>query len=124
VPTGPTGFAGRGVPVVAGPADPRSGCELLIYGLPFASAGTSAVAPLWAALIACGNRLAGRRLGHVHAHLYAIGHQRLPGLRPVSEGSNGGYTAKTGWNACTGYGTPAGISLLEHLAAALRRDQS
>jgi kumamolisin len=124
VPTGPTGFAGRGVPDVAGPADPRSGCELLIYGLPFASAGTSAVAPLWAALIACGNRLAGRRLGHVHSHLYTIGHQRLPGLRPVSEGSNGGYTARAGWNACTGYGTPTGISLLQHLAAARGQDQS
>ncbi len=116
VPSGPTGFAGRGVPDVAGPADPGSGCEMLIYGLPFASAGTSAAAPLWAALIACCNSASGRRLGHLHPHMYAIGRNRLPGLRPVNEGENGGYAAKDGWNACTGYGTPAGAALLKQLA--------
>jgi kumamolisin len=124
VPAGPTGFAGRGVPDVAGPADPRFGCELLIYGLPFASAGTSAVAPLWAALIACCNRVSGRRMGHLHPHLYTIGRNRRPGLRGVNEGENGGYAAKVGWNACTGYGTPAGASLLKQLAAARHRDET
>jgi kumamolisin len=120
VPVGPTGFAGRGVPDVAGPADPRSGCELRIYDVPFASAGTSAAAPLWAALIACCNQALGGRLGHVNPHLYSIGHQGLPGLRPVTDGHNDGYAARAGWNACTGWGSPAAADLIAPLAALLR----
>ena len=115
VPEGPGGVKGRGVPDVAGLADPRHGCELLIAGRVFASAGTSAVAPMWAALIARLNQALGRRCGHVQAQLYSLGRRRATALRPVTKGNNGLYRARKGWNACTGYGTPRGDELLAHL---------
>jgi kumamolisin len=115
VPVGPAGKAGRGVPDVAGLADPRHGCELLLAGRSFASAGTSAVAPMWAALVARLNQALGKRCGHLHPHIYEIGEKRRAALRPVLKGNNGVYHAGEGWNACTGYGTPRGDELLAHL---------
>jgi kumamolisin len=118
VPVGPEGKGGRGVPDVAGLADPRHGCEMLIAGRSFASAGTSAVAPMWAALIARLNQALGHRCGYFHPHLYRLGREGKSGLRPVLKGDNGFYKAGKGWNACTGYGTPRGhellLSLQEH----------
>ena len=48
----PQGFAGRGVPDVAGDADPTTGYNTLVDGQSGVIGGTSAVAPLWAGLIA------------------------------------------------------------------------
>lgn len=118
VPLGPTGRPGRGVPDVAGPSDPRCGFEIPIAGRSFTSTGTSAVAPLWAALLACCNQALGRRCGHVHDHLYYIGHRGLAGLRPVVSGHNDGYEAGPGWDACTGYGTPSGRHLQHYFQSA------
>lgn len=115
VPAGPDGTTGRGVPDVAGLADPRYGCEMLLFGRAFASAGTSAVAPMWAALIARINQALGRRCGHLHPHLYTLGKQCSTGLHPVVKGDNGYYHAGRGWNACVGYGTPRGADLLNYL---------
>jgi kumamolisin len=122
IPVGPGGKVGRGVPDVAGLADPRYGCEMLIADRTFTSSGTSAVAPLWAALIARLNQALGRRCGHLHPHVYQLGKERRPGLRPVLKGDNGLYHAGEGWNACTGYGTPRGEELLEHLKKAWLKD--
>jgi kumamolisin len=33
----------------------------------------------------------------------------------VTSGSNGAYSARTGWDACTGLGTPRGEGLLAAL---------
>lgn len=115
VPGGPKGKVGRGVPDVAGLADPRYGCEMLIAGRTFASAGTSAVAPMWAALVARLNQALGHRCGHLHSHIYRLGKEGRMALRPVLKGDNGFYQAGRGWNACTGYGTPKGDELLAHL---------
>lgn len=115
IPLGPQSRRGRGVPDVAGLADPGYGCEMLIAGRAFASAGTSAVAPMWAALVARLNQALGRRCGHLHSHIYRLGRQRSQGLRPVLKGDNGFYHAGEGWNACTGYGTPRGDGLLADL---------
>ncbi len=117
VPLSPVGTRGRGVPDVAGVADPRVGGELIAADRPFAAAGTSAVAPLWAALIARCNHHLGRRCGWVNAPLYRLGREGKRGLRPVKHGSNDGYEAADGWNACAGYGTPDGAAILAHLAA-------
>ncbi len=117
VPVGPGGKNGRGVPDVAGLADPRHGCELLVAGRVFASAGTSAVAPLWAALVARLNQALGQRCGHLHPHIYRMGKERRTALRHVLKGDNGVYRAGKGWNACAGYGTPRGDDLLRDLKA-------
>jgi len=120
VPAAPNRKPGRGIPDVAGLADPRYGCELLMSGRVFASAGTSAVAPMWAALIARVNQALGLRCGHIHPHLYTLGREGHAGLRRIHEGNNGYYHAGAGWNACTGYGTPHGDALLAYLKSALK----
>ena len=47
----PAGFKGRGVPDVTGDGDPATGYKILVDGRDVQEGGTSAVAPLWAALI-------------------------------------------------------------------------
>jgi len=116
VPMGPTGRRGRGVPDVAGPADPHQGCEILAGGRRCSSAGTSAVAPLWAALIAClGNHL-DTRCGFLTPLLYRHSAQGTDALREITRGNNGFYEAAAGWNACTGLGSP----VVQRLLTALR----
>ena len=51
----PGNFVGRGVPDVAGDADPETGYQVEVDGSNIVVGGTSAVAPLWAGLIACFN---------------------------------------------------------------------
>jgi kumamolisin len=115
VPLGPTGRRGRGVPDVAGPADPHQGCEILAGGRRCSSAGTSAVAPLWAALIACLSNHFDKRCGYLTPLLYRHAAQGSQSLRVITRGNNGFYEAAEGWNACTGLGSPVVGHLLETL---------
>ena len=114
VPKAPDGSAGRGVPDVAGNADPLTGYQVLVDGKAQVIGGTSAVAPLWAALIARCNQKLGAPLGDVHAALYQIGERAF---RDITEGNNGAYRAAVGWDPCTGLGSPRGQALLGALAA-------
>ena len=61
---------GRGVPDVAGNADPSTGYVVLVGGEQGVVGGTSAVAPLWAGLIALFNEKLGKRVGWIHPQLY------------------------------------------------------
>jgi kumamolisin len=70
------------------------------------------VAPLWAALVARINQSLGRTLGDCHAALYQIG---SAGFHDITAGNNGSYQAGTGWDACTGLGSPNGEALLAAL---------
>lgn len=97
----------RGVPDVAGDASPQTGYEVSIAGTPAVMGGTSAVAPLWAALIARINAAAGAPVGWINPTLY----QHPGALRDITEGSNGAYAAAPGWDACTGLGSPDGAQL-------------
>jgi kumamolisin len=117
VPLGPTGSAGRGVPDVAGPADPHRGCTIMVGGASCPSAGTSAVAPLWAALVACLNARLGIRCGHITPLLYEFAKKNTKVLREITSGDNGFYKAGVGWNACTGLGSPMVDRLLAELSS-------
>jgi len=114
VPKAPNGFAGRGVPDVAGDADPLTGYQVLVDGQAGVIGGTSAVAPLWAALIARCNQRLGRPLGDIHAAFYRL---QAQAFRDITQGNNGAYEAGVGWDACTGLGSPSGAALLAALAA-------
>ena len=107
------GRKGRGVPDVAGDADPNSGYRVVVDGQAQVIGGTSAVAPLWAGLFALINQAAGRPSGQPHAVLYA----NLGAFRDTTSGdnkSNGiGYNAAKGWDACTGLGSPKGAAVAE-----------
>jgi len=108
----PTGTNGRGVPDVAGDADPASGYAVRVDGQDTVIGGTSAVAPLWAALIARCNQSLGSPLGDVHAAIYQIG---TAAFHDVTSGNNGDFKASKGWDACTGWGSPNGTKLLTAL---------
>jgi kumamolisin len=99
--------AGRGVPDVAGDASPESGYNILVDGQQEVVGGTSAVAPLWAALIALINEMKGSPVGFVSPTLYAD----KADFHDITSGNNGTYSATKGWDACTGLGSPDGAEL-------------
>jgi kumamolisin len=130
------GHRGRGLPDVAGNASQLSGYVLWIYGQTSTSlyiagscsklppfGGTSAVAPLYAALIALINASLKKRVGYLNPLLYGA-----PGIfqdindgvsnavywtnDDGSPGSSPGYNSAAGWDPCTGWGTIDGSALL------------
>ena len=107
---------GRGVPDISGNADPQSGYQVLVDGQPGVVGGTSAVAPLWAALIALLNQGLGKSVGFLTPQLYQLP-ATAQALKDITVGGNGGYHAGPGWDACTGLGSPIGSALLAALTA-------
>ena len=114
VSAGTGGKAGRGVPDVAGDADPATGYEVLVDGERFVIGGTSAVAPLWAGLVALMNQKLGHPVGFLNPMLYGS-LQGKGATNDITTGNNGDYSAKSGWDACTGWGSPDGAKLLKAL---------
>ena len=121
----PHGRYGRVVPDVAalaagGAWEMVEGDESLVAG------GTSAVAPLFASLIALANQkrvVQGKeRLGFVNERLYELGNVG-DNFNNIVEGHNRpvpdypGYDAGHGFDACTGWGTPIAHSLFDTLVA-------
>jgi kumamolisin len=115
--SGSSGSSGRGVPDVAGNADPTTGYQIYSGGQPQVVGGTSAVAPLWAALISRLAEATGQRFGLVQPALYAgvTPGAEVPGFRDITSGNNGAYAAGPGWDACSGLGSPDGTALLTRL---------
>jgi kumamolisin len=111
------GAGGRGVPDVAGNADPATGYQIYSGGQAQVVGGTSAVAPLWAALISRLAEATGQRFGLVQTLLYAgvAPGVSMAGFRDITSGNNGAYTAGPGWDACSGLGSPDGTALLNRL---------
>ncbi|QGN35535.1 S8 family serine peptidase [Microlunatus sp. Gsoil 973] len=97
---------GRGVPDVAGDADPATGYIVRVDGRMFVIGGTSAVAPLWAGLTALLNQGQDAPVGFLNPALYAIAGSAPDAFHDVTQGSNGAYHAVTGWDPCTGWGSP------------------
>jgi kumamolisin len=112
------GGTGRGVPDVAGNADPVTGYLVVVDGQRETIGGTSAVAPLWAGLIARLAQATGKRFGLLQSMLYAgaAPGAAAPGFNDVVQGNNGAYKAGPGWDACTGLGSPNGAALLDLLS--------
>ena len=89
------------------------GYSVSLDGVALAMGGTSAVAPVWASLTARINQRLGVPCGLFSPLLYGA-HEQL--FRDVTEGSNGRFQARAGWNPCTGLGVP----LAGAIEAALR----
>ena len=111
-----TNAAGRGVPDVAGNADPETGYQILVDGNRETIGGTSAVAPLWAGLIARLNQSLGKPVGFLQPQLYPL--LGSAAFHDITSGNNGSYSAGVGWDACTGLGSPDGSALNTQLAGA------
>ncbi|PGS04377.1 MULTISPECIES: S53 family peptidase [Bacillus] len=117
----PGGRTGRGVPDVAGNADPATGYQVQVNGQQAVIGGTSAVAPLWAGLIANINQQLGHSVGFINPALYKLStqggifHDITIGNNNISN-LNGAYMASSGWDACTGLGSPDGTKLMNALS--------
>jgi kumamolisin len=111
--TPPSG-GGRGVPDVAGDADPETGYNVSVDGTAIVVGGTSAVAPLWSGLIALLNQKLGKPVGFLQPVLYGLP-TTAAAFHDIVKGSNGAFSAGPGWDACTGLGSPSGANLLKAL---------
>ena len=115
-------YVGRGVPDVAASAYLANGYRIILGGVATAGGGASASAPLWASLIARINQSRTTSLGCVTPKLYECGIENA--FNSISENNNKVtddpnipyYSAKAGWDACTGLGSPIGTELLEKLS--------
>ena len=104
---------GRGVPDVSGDADPNTGYIIRVDGQTSVIGGTSAVAPLWAGLIAVANQMSGMSAGFINPAIYAA--KAASSFNDITSGDNGGFSAGPGWDACTGLGSPNAPALIKLL---------
>jgi kumamolisin len=123
IPSASSGRVGRIVPDVAGLATDRT-WTFYEAGKAQLIGGTSAVAPLWASFIALANEARADNgkgtLGFLNDRLYRLA--AGGGLfNDITSGTNRcqpdypGYDATTGFDACTGWGTPIGPELFAAL---------
>jgi kumamolisin len=106
-PAKPSG--GRGVPDVSGDADPATGYIVRVDGKTFVIGGTSAVAPLWAGLIAVANQQNGKSAGFIQPAIYAA----KGAFRDIVQGNNGSFSAGPNWDPCTGLGSPIATQVID-----------
>lgn len=121
----------RGLPDVAADADPATAMAIYVNGQWTLIGGTSASTPLWAALGAIANQIAGHPLGFINPALYKVAlsstytqafHDITIGNNTISNGTVTvkGYSATAGWDPVTGLGSPNAEVLLPALVAALK----
>jgi subtilase family serine protease len=123
--------ATRGVPDVSADASDRTGVAVVFSNgnqdTVQSHGGTSASAPIWAALIALADQYAGRHLGFINPAIYQIA--RSPhyhqAFHDITTGNNTvqfphatitGYQAAPGWDPVTGWGSPNAQALIPLLA--------
>jgi kumamolisin len=84
--------------------------------------GTSFAAPMWAGYIALANQQSvangGSRLGFINPTIYAqnITSSYATDFHDITSGVSGSYSAVTGYDLVTGWGTPNGVGLINALA--------
>jgi subtilase family serine protease len=121
----------RGVPDVAGDADPLTGFVFYEAGEWNLAGGTSASAPLWAGLMAIANQMAGHPLSFINPALYklATSSHYAQDFRDITAGENSvnergvnvmGYPAVPGWDPITGWGSPNAEKLLPDLITTMK----
>ena len=124
VPKSPAHRSGRGVPDVAGDADPATGYKIFLNGVMTTIGGTSAVAPLMAGLIARINEATTKKFGKTVGFINPLIYGSHGVFRDITVGNNditgdlhGMYKAGPGWDACSGLGVPDGEALQNLLVA-------
>jgi kumamolisin len=116
VPAPSVSAGGRGVPDVSGDADPTTGYTIRVDGQTMVIGGTSAVAPLWAGLVAVANQQLGTQVGFIQPAIYAA--KAAAAFNDITQGNNGAFSAGPGWDACSGMGSPIAGKLIPLLAPA------
>jgi len=102
---------GRGVPDIAGDADPVTGYQVRVDGQNTVIGGTSAVAPLWAGLVALLNQSLDNSVGYLNPWFYTSAISVPGAFHDITSGNNGAYQARVGWDACTGLGSADGAKI-------------
>jgi subtilase family serine protease len=111
----------REVPDVSASADPLHGYVIYFDGVWQLIGGTSAGAPLWAALTADANQGCASGAGFINARLYAAGTGHTPPFHDVTTGNNDyldpnsldpNYPATAHYDLASGWGTPIAGALL------------
>jgi kumamolisin len=112
----------RGVPDVAGNADPETGYNLLVDGRRLVMGGTGAVAPLWAGLVALMNEKLNRRVGFLNPILYQIAPTSC--FNDITDGNDRAHSEgqRRGWREATGKGSPMALQLLASLRLKLAKE--
>jgi subtilase family serine protease len=119
----------RGVPDVSAVGDPNTGIPVYVSGQWSLSGGTSLSAPIWAAIAAIANQVAGRPLGFINPALYKLAASPTyqQDFHDITRGNNTnlqagvrGYSAASGWDPITGLGTPNAAKLIPDLITALK----
>jgi subtilase family serine protease len=119
----------RGLPDVAMVADPNTGVVVFdSFGMQgekgfFILGGTSASAPLFAAVLAVANQQRNANLKNTNTALYNVAEANYAtAFHDIKTGSNGTCgticQARTGYDFVTGLGSPRGAQLVQDLAAA------
>jgi kumamolisin len=115
---GVTSGTKRLVPDVAAPADPSTGALVILNGTQHQYGGTSWSAPIWAGLCALINQARANAgmptVGLLGPKIYPL----LGGANfsDITTGNNGGYSAGSGFDLCTGVGTPKVAALVQALS--------
>jgi pseudomonalisin/xanthomonalisin len=98
----------RGVPDVAFDADPDSGAMVIVDQMPEQWGGTSLSAPIFTGIWARmqSNFTSANKAGFAGGWLYKFGSDKIPGVfKDVTTGNNGSFSAGTGWDYTTGWGS-------------------
>ncbi|MGO8455309.1 protease pro-enzyme activation domain-containing protein [Rhizobium ruizarguesonis] len=107
----------RLVPDVCAAADPNTGAFLVLHGQPTGIGGTSWSAPMWAGFCALINEARHKNgqpaLPYLNPLLYPL--SGTAAFRDISHGTNGAYTAKSGYDLVTGLGAPNLAELISTL---------
>lgn len=118
---------GRGVPDISAHADMSPGgigYWIRVDGKYWVGGGTSAVAPLMAALVARLNQACKESLGFLNPLLYEMASKDA--ITSINKGTNAmrngpkQWSARKGWDPCTGLGIPNGVKMLKFLKQRLK----
>jgi subtilase family serine protease len=116
----------RGIPDVAMVAASDTGVKIYANGQWMNHiGGTSVGTPIWAGMMSLVNQKAGKPLGFLNPLLYEIGSNQSA-FQDITVGNNTtskngitvtGYSAATGWDLVTGFGSPNAGKLVHELTA-------
>jgi len=121
---GLSGGGMRAIPDISALADTGSGDTdmgpLFVQGgAAYIGSGTSLSSPIWAGLCALINQSRANAgsgpVGYLNPQLYALAGSN--GVTDITSGSNGAYSAGSGYDLCTGLGTPLVGNLITLLSA-------
>jgi hypothetical protein len=105
----------RQVPDVAASADPNLGDAVFFGGVWIAIGGTSVAAPLWSAAVAVTNQGCSVPAGRLNGALYSSGaaasvNDIILGTNSLFQGIQ--YSARSGYDLASGWGSPRAVALL------------